>query len=282
MEGRPEIAPGPVGEIHDLDVLRGVVSQLCAAQFAEEHKRWDEIIQKERETRIERYRQRMSGDGSRWTVWRSALPRGEAARQASLKRLQAWSSFLDSDLQHSRRVARFAVWIHEGLLRAGVLKGTERSDRELLRAAAVVHEVGRASGDKNHHKRTESMVGHLDRVAGWTPADIKAMAMIARYHRGALPHSAKLRDISLAQRHRITLLAGILRLANALDDGHDGAVRRVAITRSEGYVLIRAEGLQAQSALAEKIAAARHLLEVTCGLPILVRPLTRSRRSEKR
>ena len=271
-----------LGEVHDLDVLRGAVSQLCAAQFLEEHQKWEKIIKAEREARIDRYSQRMSGKGSLWTLWRSALPRGEAARQASLKRLQAWSSFLDSDLPHSRRVARFAVWLYDGLLRAGVLKGPQRNDRELLRAAAVIHEVGRADGDKNHHKRTESMVSRLDHVAGWTPADIKAMARIARYHRGVLPQNVKLRDLPLAQRHRITLLAGILRLANALDDSHDGTVRRLAITRSEGFVLIRAEGLQVQSALAERIAAARHLLEVTCGLPILVRPLARPGRREQR
>jgi CHAD domain-containing protein len=271
-----------LGEIHDLDVLSDAVLQLCATQPMDERKRWEKILHAEREARIERYRERMSGSGSLWTVWRSALPRGEAARQASLKRLQAWSSYLDADLQHSRRVARFAVWIYDGLSRIGVLKGAQRNDRELLRAAAVIHEVGRADGDKNHHKRTESMVGRLDHVAGWTPGDMKAMARIARYHRGALPQSTKLGDVPSDQRNRITLLAGILRLANALDDDHDGVVRRVAINRSEGFVILRAEGLQAQSALAEKIAAARHLLEVTCGLPILVRPLTKGRKTQKR
>jgi CHAD domain-containing protein len=271
-----------LGEIHDLDVLSDAVSQLCATQPLDERKRWEKILQSEREARIERYRQRMSGSGSLWTVWRSALPRGEAARQASLKRLQAWSSYLDSDPQHSRRVARFAVWIYDGLSQMRVLKGTQRNDRELLRAAAVVHEVGRANGDKNHHKRTESMVGQLDRVAGWTLQDMKAMARIARYHRGALPQSTKLRDIPSDQRNRITLLAAILRLANALDDDHDGAIRRVAINKSEGFVILRAEGLQAQSTLAEKIAGARHLLEVTCGLPILVRPLTKPRKTKPR
>jgi CHAD domain-containing protein len=271
-----------LGEIHDLDVLCDAVLRLCATQPMDERKRWEKILESERKGRIERYCQRMSGSSSLWTVWRSALPRGEAARQASLKRLQAWSSYLDSDLQHSRRVARFAVWIYDGLSQLGVLKGTQRNDRELLRAAAVVHEVGRANGDKNHHKRTESMVGHLEHVAGWTLRDMEAMARIARYHRGALPQSMKLRDLPSAQRNRITLLAAILRLANALDDDHDGAIRRVAIYKSEGFVILRAEGLQAQSTLAEKIAAARHLLEVTCGLPILVRPLTRSWKRRER
>src|SRR5262249_37595206 len=153
-------------------------------------------------------------------------------------------------------------------------------DRELLRAAAVVHEVGRANGDKNHHKKTERMIDQLDHVAGWMPQDMLAMARIARYHRGALPEAARLQDVAQTQRHRSRAMCAILRLANALDDAHDGSIRRIVIARSEGYIAIRAEGLRPQSALGERIAGARHLLEVTCGLPILVRPLA-SRRARR-
>ena len=270
-----------LGEIHDLDVLRPVVSRVSGDQDSEGRRRWEPMLETERNARIERYRELMSGEHSLWTVWRAGLPRGEAARQASLKRLQAWSSFNDSDLRHSRRVARFAVQIHDDFLRLGVLKAGHGNDRELLRAAAVVHEVGRANGNKNHHKRTERMIDQLDHVAGWVPQDMQAMARIARYHRGALPEAAGLQDVSKPQRNRIKLLAGILRLANALDDSHDGSIRRISIVKSEGFIAIRAEGLRLQSALAERIAGARHLLEVTCGLPIMVRPLA-SRRATRR
>src|SRR5262249_19706415 len=162
----------------------------------------------------------------------------------------------------------------------GVLKDSHPNDRELLRAAAVVHEVGRINGDKNHHKKTERMIDQLDHVAGWQPQDKLAMARIARYHRGALPEAARLQDVSSTQRNRIRFLAGILRLANALDDSHDGSIRRITIAMSEGFIAIRADGLQPQSILGERIAGARHLLEVTCGLPILVRPLA-SRRATR-
>lgn len=271
-----------LGEIHDLDVLRPVVLKVSADQAPETRQHWEQMVEKERSARIVRYRERMSRKDSLWDLWRSALPRGRAARQASFKRLQAWSSFLDSDLQHSRRVARFAVRIHDELVRLGVLKGGHSNDRDLLRAAAVVHEVGRADGDKNHHKRTERMIDQLDRVPGWMPQDMMAMARIARYHRGALPEATRLRDVSQAQRHRIRFLAGILRLANALDDSHDGSIRRITLARSAGFVVLRAEGLRPQSAHGERIAGARHLLELSCGLPILVRPLATRRVKRRR
>src|SRR5262249_55321988 len=189
-----------LGEIHDVDVLRGLVSQVCGTAPAELRQRWEQMLLNERTRRVEQYRDCMLGDKSLWTVWRAALPRGQATRDASLKRLQVWSSFLDSDPQDGRRVARFAVQIYDGLLRAGVINGTQRRDREILRAAAIVHEVGRASGNKNHHKRTGDMIDQLDRMAGWTSKDMRVMARVARFHRGALPQVGKLHDLE-AERH---------------------------------------------------------------------------------
>ena len=55
---------------------------------------------------------------------------------------------MDSDLPHSRRVARFSVQIHDSLVRFGLLKSADKNSRELLKAAAMVHEVGRFAGEK--------------------------------------------------------------------------------------------------------------------------------------
>jgi exopolyphosphatase/pppGpp-phosphohydrolase len=108
------------------------------------------------------------------------------------------------------------------------------------------------------------------------------MASVARYHRGALPQSARLREIPIAQRKVIILLAGILRLANALDDERDGQIQRIKVIPRANYIEIQAQGLRMDSMLAEKIAAGRYLLEINCGLPVLVRPMpnrTSARRS---
>jgi exopolyphosphatase / guanosine-5'-triphosphate,3'-diphosphate pyrophosphatase len=271
-----------LGEIHDLDVLHEATEQACADLPPNARRQWELKLRHERTARIERYSETMAGENSPWSLWRSALPRGLAARNASLTRLQAWSSFLDSDLQHGRRVARFSVQIYEGLLRVGVLNDDPKNGRDLLRAAAVVHEVGRAEGNKNHHKKTGKMVGQLDHLVGWTRQDILTMAQVARYHRGALPQVSRLQDIPVLQRRQIKLLAGILRLANALDAEHNGAIRRITIAKNDGFVVIRAQGLLADSSLAEKIAGARHLLEITCGLPILVQRLPEHRKGRKR
>lgn len=261
-----------LGEIHDLDVVRETVLSVCASADTEALQRWKKAVAAERLLRIKQYSEAMVGERSLWRVWRSALPQGKAAREASLKKLQAWSAFMNNDLQHNRRVSRFAVQIHDSLARHGLLKGAKNSC-ELLKAAAMVHEVGRFAGNKDHHKSTQRMVNKLDGIVGWTRQEVKTMASVARYHRGALPQASRLRDIPIAQRKNMTLLAGILRLANALDDEHDGQIKRIKVSQHANYILIQAQGLRQDSMLAEKIAAGRHLLEISCSLPVLVRPM---------
>jgi CHAD domain-containing protein len=262
-----------LGEIHDLDVLRGAVLALRTSSPDESLQRWERLLAAERRIRIERYSGLMSGENSLWKTWRDALPRGQAAREASLKKLEAWSAFLDTDVQHSRRVARFAVQIHDGLVRFGLLNGPNQGSRELLRAAATVHEVGKFAGKKDHHKSTQRMISSLNQMVGWTRQEVMTMATVARYHRGALPQAGRLQGMPAKQRKLLLPLAGVLRLANALDEGHDGSIRRIKLSRREGFMVLEAQGLRADSSLAERIAGARHLLEVTFGLPVLVRPM---------
>lgn len=262
-----------LGEIHDLDVVRESILSACTSAPPVALQQWEEILAAERLQRIQRYTELMAGEHSLWRIWRSALPQGKAAREASLKKLQAWSAFLDSDLQHSRRVSRFAVQIYDSVIKLGLFKGPDRNSRELLKAAAMVHEVGRVTGKKGHHKSTQRMVSKLDHIVGWTRQEVTTMASVARYHRGALPQASQLREVPIGQRKTITLLAGILRLANALDDEHDGRIKRIKVSKNSGYIVIQAQGLSHDSMLAERIAAARHLLEVNCGLPVLVQPM---------
>jgi CHAD domain-containing protein len=261
-----------LGEIHDLDVLRQTSASLGATSAA-----WEQKLSSEREKRLAQYRELMCGAQSLWLAWRAGLPSGQAMKQAALRKLEAWSGFMDSDLRHSRRVTRFALQIFDGLERAGLLQGTNRNSRELLRAAATAHEVGRAGGNRGHHKTTERMIEGMDRLVGWTRSDLEMMALVARYHRGALPHAAKLRLLSRDRQATTRLLAGILRLANSLDADHKGTVRQMRLTRPGDYVLIQAQGLRADSALAEQVAGARHLLETACGMPVMVRGVMRGR-----
>ena len=266
-----------LGEIHDLDVLMQTAQAIGAFETPESRQFREALIQSERGMRVAHYKSLMVGEDSFWKVWRSGLPRGRESRHASLTKLQAWSSYLDSDVRHSRRIARFALRIYDGLVRCSVIDGEDTKSRERLHAAALVHEVGRAEQKNGHHKRTERMVARMDPLPGWSRREVEIIARIARYHRGALPGNAVLREFPPAQRRSIMRLSGILRLANALDAEHDGTIRRINISCREHAIVIHADGFQPNSSLAETIAAGRYLLELSCGLPVIMKPLQKRR-----
>ena len=111
-------------------------------------------------------------------------------------------------------------------------------------------------------------------VGQGAPQDLSAVAAIARYHRGALPraeHQA-LRQIPAPARASVIRLAGVLRLADGMDLSHDGQIRRLEVQSNNGTVIVRSDGYLACGPTAERIAAARHLLESSSDLAVLVRP----------
>jgi CHAD domain-containing protein len=265
-----------LGEVHDLDVLLATAIRIGAFPAPEDRQRWQQRIEEERKTRVEKYREKTLGKDSLWSLWRSGLPEGKEAEQAVYKKLRVWASHLDSDVQHSQRVARLTLQLHDGLARVGVLEKNGANSRALLKAAAIMHDVGRSAGSTDHHKATQRMVLRLGTPFGWKQEDLDMAALIARYHRGSLPRDQK-RFLSLPPNlQRATkCLAGMLRLADALDRSHEGAVRRLKVTRAKPgeFVVVYAEGLDEESPLAETIAGARHLLESSCGIPIVVRAM---------
>jgi CHAD domain-containing protein len=264
-----------LGEIHDLDVLWETLLRADVLADDDARRKWQERIDHERQTRIEAYRREMDGPDSLWQVWRAGLPRGQEARSAAFRKLQVWASYLDPDIAHSRRVARWALQLHDGLSRAGLLGSNHDHSREYLQAAATVHEVGRSKGRKGHHKATQRLVQKVDRPFSWTQQDLELIAFIARYHSGSLPDDSHngLRRLPPPKRRLAQLLAGILRLADAFDANRGGAIRRIKVSARDGDVVVHAAGLDNRSDLAETIAGARHLLELSCGLPVLVRPM---------
>lgn len=269
-----------LGEIHDLDVLWETALRAGLLADPEARRRWELRVSAEGNSRIDQYRQQTAGPDSLWRVWRSGLPRGRQARSAAFKKLQVWASFLDPDVQHSRRVARLALQLHDGLAQAGLLDEDHNRSREFLLAAATVHGVGRSGGKKDHHKATQRLVENVERPFSWKRQDLEVIAFVARYHRGALPGKGRngLLRMPISLRRMAQRLAGVLRLASALDAQHQGAIRRIKVAKPGDFVVVYADGLNSQSSLAERIAGARHLLELSCNVPIVVRPMPRNRR----
>ena len=272
-----------LGEVHDLDVLWNTAVEIGAFSDLESKNRWRERLAEERSKRVARYREKMVGKQSLWRAWRADLPSGPQLRAAAMNRLQVWASYLDPDFLHSQRVARFALLLYDGLKQAGLMtQNPEHDSRAVLHAAALLHDVGKAKGDKAHHKDSFRMIRNLPRPLGWSARELELAAVVARYHRGGLPRPREknLQRLDLADRRTTVQLAGVLRLANALDT-RNGIEPRLEVALQDRTILVQAAGYSALDRSAEEIAAARHLLETVLHRPVLVRGL-RVARSGKR
>jgi exopolyphosphatase/pppGpp-phosphohydrolase len=132
------------------------------------------------------------------------------------------------------------------------------------------------------------MIRGLARPLGWSARELELTAVVARYHRGALPHprGKTMQMLELADRPIAMELAGVLRLANALDTRHGLPVGEneiapkpelsLKVSLQDRFVLVRTSGYSALDSSAESVAAARHLLETVLRRPVIVRALLRT------
>ena len=271
-----------LGEVHDLDVLWATAQEVHAFPDVESRNRWRAKLTQERTRRVERYREMMIGKHSLWRVWRAALPDGPQLRSAAMSRLRVWASYLDPDFLHSQRVAQLSLHLYDGLAKAGVVRtpedhASEDHARDVLQAAAFMHDVGKARGHDDHQKKSLRMIRKLARPLGWSARELELSAVVARYHRGALPHprGKTMQRLDLPDRHLALELAGILRLANALDT-RNGVPSKVEVSLHNRTLVLHSAGYSPLNRSAERVAAARHLLETVLKLPVTVAPLRRA------
>jgi hypothetical protein len=264
-----------LGEVHDLDMLWVSLSKSGKAINATELSRWRELIRRERQARLEQYGKKMTGPASLWHVWRCGLPQGVALENSGLQKLSAWAAFIDRDFAHAEHVARLAIELFAGLA-AARLPGPYREprNRRLLRAAALLHNVGHAEGRRGHHKESYRLIRKIAPPIGWSQEDVEIIALIARYHRGAWPRAQHQGYASLppVRRETVLHLGGILRLAAAFDHAHTRAVTRLHVQNHPEALLIWAQGYRQSGETARILAAERHLLERALRKPVIIRP----------
>lgn len=280
-----------LGEVHDLHVLEQLIAHKKGLMDETARGAWLKKLREERSGRIRQYRQKMAGKSSPLCVWREGLPAERELRSAGLAQLAQWSYFLTPDISRVRRIARLSLQLYDGLANCG-LAGRESGfeERSVLQAAALLQEVGHFHKGKAHHKESYRMIRKISPPAGWTRKDLELVAVIARFHRRALPRPDHkiLRAYDFPVRHSLVLLAAILRFANAFDAKPYRAVRRMEVEDCSGVIVVRGEGFSDQDPLEQKLSVARRLLEFACQRsvhilapgsrmmpPRIVRPATR-------
>jgi len=264
-----------LGEVHDLDVLWATALRAQVFADHDSHARWRQRIRMEHDQRTTAYRTRMTGRHSLWNVWREQLPQDRQIEAGALGRFRLWAANLDPEFRHSVHVARLALQLYDGLPRVGGVDTELRDPRDLLHVSALLHDVGRSGKDKAYHKTSYRLIRKITPPLGWTAHDLALLAIIARYHRGALPRTGQkaLRSLALGQRRVAVRLAAILRLASALDADRSGRIQHLEVGERNGFLVVSARGYSALDGMAETIASARHLLEIVYRRPVMVKEL---------
>lgn len=131
------------------------------------------------------------------------------------------------DLEYSDRVANFALSLFDQT--RGLLHNWGLEERELLWAAAILHNCGHYVGHSGHHKHSYYLIRHGE-LLGYTETEIELIANLARYHRRSAPKKKHENYRNLpSKNHRqiVNQLSALLRLAVALDRRQMGAIKQV-------------------------------------------------------
>jgi len=118
------------------------------------------------------------------------------------------------------------------------------------------------------------MIRRLTPPVGWTRTDLELVALVARFHRRALPSLDQkvLKAYQLPLRQSLLLLVAFLRMANAFGGKTYSAVRRVQVENCAGVIVVRAEGLTETDPLTPKLSDAKRFLEFASHRPVHVLP----------
>jgi len=249
-----------LGEIHDLDMLLGIV-----CERAEKHPRhsaaWKRRIARARADRVSEYLERTRLRPSLWRSWRRELPRGDGLRDAALAKLEAWARFVDPRFERARRLRSAALQVMEALPPdERPLNASDSRSRSLLEAAALLQGVGRARTDEAVEKASWKMIRAIEPPLGWTPGDIQALAWAVREEpRAAAGREVRTSGLPEAVGNDVRRTAVLLGLARALSRNAKEPLARVTVTRAGDVLLFDAYG-PSDSEVVASAAAPRGLL----------------------
>ncbi len=257
-----------LGEIHDLDVLAARVKVEMESDEALRTS-WKEKIQRERNARVQTYRQLTLGKTSIWNKWSHALPHGERLELASFARLQATARATQSK---PRKVARISLRIFELLRRSkAAAVFAEPNMRRNLRASALLHAIG--NDEKHPTRAARKFLLAMEAPPRWTRDQWELVAWAVRFHRGAEPaeDDEQFAKLPAAAREHVRALAGVVRLSRAVHKAGINSPVGFKIEATAEIVTLFIPNLVDSLENAARLAAGKHLLETVLGVPLVVR-----------
>jgi len=143
--------------------------------------------------------------------------------------------------KHSRHVAKLALKLFDATRKYHKLTD---NDRELLKYASFMHDIGYHISHRKHHKHALYLILNAD-LKGFTQEEIEIMAHVARYHRRSVPHKRHEQFDSLPKKvkNKIVKLSAFMRVADGLDRSHYQNIRKLQTEVLKDKVVIHIHSL---------------------------------------
>ncbi len=166
---------------------------------------------------------------------KSRAPLFEDVRRASVLNMSAQYRV---ERVHTEHVAELALGMFDELAELGLHEGDPR-ERELLWAAAMLHDIGVSIDYDDHHKHSRYLILN-GALPGFAPVETAIIAQAARYHRRGMPAPGPMAALfGDGDAARLDRCAALLRLAEDLERSRDQLVRRTSIALHEDSVELR-------------------------------------------
>lgn len=167
---------------------------------------------------------------------------------------------------YAEQVARLTTALFDGVAARARLSP---QGRELLEAAALVHDLGRDDG-AGHHRRAAATVMQLP-LRGVSPATLVELACLVRAQRGRAPggHFAPFTRLAAERRRQLERLVALLRLAAGMAAA-GGRVDRLWVDAEDDLVCIHLAGHDLDLALYGARGQARYA-EAALDMRLVVR-----------
>jgi exopolyphosphatase/guanosine-5'-triphosphate,3'-diphosphate pyrophosphatase len=139
---------------------------------------------------------------------------------------------------HTEHVADLTLGMWDALAAAGRHDG-DPAERDLLWAAAMLHDIGMAVDYDDHHKHSRYLILNAG-LMGYSARETAIIAQLARYHRKGAPSMADLAPLARkGDEDTVRRGAALLRLAEMLERAHDQAVADVRLVVDDGHADLR-------------------------------------------
>jgi exopolyphosphatase/guanosine-5'-triphosphate,3'-diphosphate pyrophosphatase len=136
----------------------------------------------------------------------------------------------DYDQRHADQVRHLARQLFD---QTAALHGYGEEERELLDAAATLHDLGMVIGYAGHHKHSQTLIENSG-LPGYKPRETALISLLTRYHRKGKPDASGYPGLLRQDdEKRLTCLSALLRTAEYLERGRNAVVSDVRVVWDE-------------------------------------------------